>query len=169
MVKDLDSIGCLTICCIQQFLSIREFKVNFLLPFFRHKCFVWKNCVWDECYRKKPWWLLFIFMGTFTWRNLLEERKICHGLICRNICTVVSASCADFIVVSFFNNWSCLDIEYKSQFKQTTWEEERIMQQIFLRVLCRLKSVLELLSVAFSITQPMVDLAFVFCFHANIY
>lgn len=83
--------------------------------------------------------------------------------------TVVSASCADFIVVSFFNNWSCLDIEYKSQFKQTIWEEERIMQQIFLRVLCRLKSVLELLSVAFIITQPMVDLAFVFCFHANIY
>lgn len=69
----------------------------------------------------------------------------------------------------FFNNWSCLDIEYKSQFKQTIWEEERIMQQIFLRVLCRLKSVLELLSVAFIITQPMVDLAFVFCFHANIY
>lgn len=69
----------------------------------------------------------------------------------------------------FFNNWSCLDIEYKSQFKQTTWEEERIMQQIFLRVLCRLKSVLELLSVAFIITQHMVDLAFVFCFHANIY
>lgn len=125
-------------------------------------------CLKELCVRwmlqKKTWWLLFIFMWTFTWRNLLEERKICHGLICRNVCHGCFSFLCRFYCCLIFYNWSCLDIEYKSQFKQTIWEEERIMQQIFLRVLCRLKSVLELLSVAFVITQPMLDLAFVFVF-----
>lgn len=169
MVKDLDSIGCLTICCIQQFLSIREFKVIFLLPFFRHKCFVWKTVCEMNATEKKPG-DYYLYLCELLHEEICWKRgRFVMVWFAGTSATVVSASCADFIVVSFFNNWSCLDIEYKSQFKQTTWEEERIMQQIFLRVLCRLKSVLELLSVAFIITQPMVDLAFVFCFHANIY
>lgn len=101
MVKDLDSIGCLTICCIQQFLSIREFKVIFLLPFFRHKCFVWKNCVWDECYRKKPG-DYYLYLCELLHEEICWKRgRFVMVWFAGTSATVVSASCADFIVVLF--------------------------------------------------------------------
>lgn len=105
MVKDVDSSGCLTFPCILQFLSIREFKVIFFLPFFRPKCFVWKNCVWDECYRKNLVIIIYIYVNFYMKKSVGREedmswfdlQECLPRLFLRS-----AASCADFIVVSSF-------------------------------------------------------------------